>query len=48
MTPPAPANNEAVAGADVIEQSNSGNGMTDLPLASTAMMLLSLYYALKW
>ena len=42
------ANNEAVVGAKAIEQSNSGNGMTDMPLASAAMMLLSLYYALKW
>ena len=40
--------NEDVVGAKAMEQSNSGNGMTDLPLASTAMMLLSLYYALKW
>ena len=31
-----------------IEQSNSGNGMIDMPLASAAMMLLPLYYALKW
>ena len=43
-----PLANEAVVGAKAMEQSNSGNGMTDLPLASTAMMLLSLYYALKW
>jgi hypothetical protein len=41
--------NEAVVGAEVIgQQSNSGNGMTDMPLASAAIMLLSLYYALKW
>ena len=40
--------NEDVVGAEAIEQSNSGNGMADMPLASAAMMLLSLYYALKW
>ena len=41
--------NEAVVGAEAIgQQSNSGNGMTDMPLASAAMVLLSLYYALKW
>ena len=39
---------EAVVGAGAIEQSNSGNGLDDMPLASAAMMLLSLYYALKW
>ena len=50
-TPPLPlAATEAVvgAGAGAIEQSNSGNGLDDMPLASAAMMLLSLYYALKW
>ena len=40
--------NEAVVGAEAIgQQSNSGNGMANMPLASAAMMLLSLYYALK-
>ena len=41
---------EAVVGAGAVEQSNSGNGLDDMPLASAAaaMMLLSLYYALKW
>ena len=44
-----PFANEAVVGAEAIgQQSNSGNGMTDMPLASAVMMLLSLYYALKW
>ena len=41
--------NEAVVGAEAIgQQSDSGNGMTNMPLASAAMMLPSLYYALKW
>ena len=39
---------EAVVGAGAVEQSNSGNGLDDMPLASAAMVLLSLYYALKW
>ena len=39
---------EAVVGAEAIEQSNSGNGFDDMQMASAAMMLLSLYYALKW
>ena len=49
MTVGIPTANEAVVGADAVgQQSNSGNGMTDMPLASAVMMLLSLYYALKW
>ena len=41
--------NEDMVGAEAIgQQSNSGNDMTDMPLASAAMMLLSLYYAFKW
>ena len=39
---------ETVVGAGAVEQSNLGNGLDDMPLASAAMMLLSLYYALKW
>jgi len=39
---------ETVVGAGAVEQSNSGNGNDDMPLASAAMVLLSLYYALKW
>ena len=42
------SSHEAVVGAGSLEQSNSGNGLYDMPLASAAMMLLSLFYALKW